>query len=82
MSELQLTSGEDSLTPVRRSWVRWRLVLILMGFAGLSHFHRQSLPSVVQQIMRDWVEAQSEEQKEMRNTLEKIADALRKREMN
>ncbi|MCC2688660.1 MAG: flagellar motor protein MotA [Rhizobiaceae bacterium] len=35
-----------------------------------------------QQIMRDWVEAQSEEQKEMRNTLEKIADALRKREMN
>jgi hypothetical protein len=35
-----------------------------------------------QQIMRDWVEAQSEEQKEMRNTLEKIADAMRKREVN
>jgi hypothetical protein len=35
-----------------------------------------------QQIMRDWVEAQSEEQKAMRNTLEKIADALRKRELN
>ncbi len=35
-----------------------------------------------QQIMRDWVEAQSEEQKAMRGTLEKIADALRKRELN
>lgn len=35
-----------------------------------------------QQIMRDWVEAQSEEQKAMRNTLEKIADALKKRELS
>jgi hypothetical protein len=35
-----------------------------------------------QQIMRDWVEAQSHEQKAMRNTLEKIAEALRKREMH
>ncbi|RJG43686.1 MotA/TolQ/ExbB proton channel family protein [Mesorhizobium sp. DCY119] len=35
-----------------------------------------------QQIMRDWVEAQSQEQKAMRNTLEKIADALKKREHN
>lgn len=35
-----------------------------------------------QQIMRDWVEAQSEEQKAMRNTLEKIADALRKKELH
>jgi hypothetical protein len=35
-----------------------------------------------QQIMRDWVEAQSEEQKAMRSTLDKIADALRKREMH
>jgi hypothetical protein len=33
-----------------------------------------------QQIMRDWVEAQSQEQKAMRATLEKIADALKKRE--
>jgi hypothetical protein len=33
-----------------------------------------------QQIMRDWVEAQSDEQKAMRQTLEKIADALKKRE--
>ncbi len=31
-----------------------------------------------QQIMRDWVEAQSDEQKAMRDTLEKIADALKK----
>lgn len=31
-----------------------------------------------QQLMRDWVEAQSEEQRAMRNTLEKIADALKK----
>ena len=35
-----------------------------------------------QQIMRDWVEAQSEEQKAMRSTLERIADALKKREMH
>ena len=33
-----------------------------------------------QQIMRDWVEAQSEEQKAMRKTLEKIAEALKTRE--
>jgi len=32
-----------------------------------------------QQIMRDWVEAQSQEQQAMRSTLEKIADALHKR---
>ena len=35
-----------------------------------------------QQIMRDWVEAQSDEQKAMRSTLEKIADALKKRELH
>ena len=35
-----------------------------------------------QQIMRDWVEAQSEEQKAMRSTLDKIADALKNRELN
>ncbi|MEP9372172.1 MotA/TolQ/ExbB proton channel family protein [Mesorhizobium sp. KR1-2] len=33
-----------------------------------------------QQIMRDWVEAQSQEQKAMRATLEKIAEALKTRE--
>ncbi|MDP3899401.1 MAG: MotA/TolQ/ExbB proton channel family protein [Mesorhizobium sp.] len=31
-----------------------------------------------QQIMRDWVEAQSDEQKRLRDTLDKIADALNK----
>jgi hypothetical protein len=35
-----------------------------------------------QQIMRDWVEAQSEEQKAMRDTLDRIAEALRQREMH
>ena len=34
-----------------------------------------------QQIMRDWVEAQSEEQKALRGTLDKIAEALRNREV-
>ena len=33
-----------------------------------------------QQIMRDWVEAQSQEQQAMRATLEKIAEALKTRE--
>jgi hypothetical protein len=34
-----------------------------------------------QQMMRDWVEAQSDEQKEVRATLDKLAEALRKREI-
>jgi len=33
-----------------------------------------------QQMMRDWVEAQSDEQRAMRSTLEKIANALKSRE--
>ncbi len=33
-----------------------------------------------QQIMRDWVEAQANEQKAMRVTLDKLADAIRKQE--
>lgn len=37
----------------RPTWVRWQMIAILMGFAGLNHFHRQSLPSVVNVIMRD-----------------------------
>lgn len=37
----------------RPTWVRWRIVIILMGFAGLTHFHRQSLPSVVERVMHD-----------------------------
>jgi ACS family glucarate transporter-like MFS transporter len=35
------------------SRVRWRLVAILMGFSGLNHFHRQSLPAAVDEVMRD-----------------------------
>lgn len=37
----------------RPTWVRWRIVLILMGFTGLNHFHRQSLPAVVKEVMSD-----------------------------
>ena len=35
-----------------------------------------------QQIMRDWVEAQSEEQKAMRGTLDRLADTLKNRELS
>jgi hypothetical protein len=35
-----------------------------------------------QQIMRDWVEAQSEEQKAMRRTLDRLADQMKNRELN
>ncbi|MFC5385640.1 MotA/TolQ/ExbB proton channel family protein [Aquamicrobium segne] len=42
------------------------------GIAGLVKNMRSE-----QQIMRDWVEAQSDEQRAMRETLEKIADALK-----
>ncbi len=35
-----------------------------------------------QQIMRDWVEAQSQEQRALRATLDQIAEALKKRELN
>jgi sugar phosphate permease len=39
--------------PTRQTWVRWRMVVILMAFTGLNHFHRQSLPAVVNVVMRD-----------------------------
>src|SRR5262245_60824221 len=39
--------------PARPTWVRWRMVFILMAFTGLNHFHRQSLPAVVNEVMRD-----------------------------
>jgi ACS family glucarate transporter-like MFS transporter len=35
------------------AWARWQIILILMGFTCLNHFHRQSLPSVVGSVMRD-----------------------------
>ncbi|MBX3597951.1 MAG: MotA/TolQ/ExbB proton channel family protein [Rhizobiaceae bacterium] len=47
------------------------------GISGLVKNMRQE-----QQLMRDWVEQQSEEQKAMRETLERIAVALRERERN
>jgi sugar phosphate permease len=37
--------------PRRPTWVRWQIVVILMAFTGLNHFHRQSLPAVVNQVM-------------------------------
>jgi hypothetical protein len=51
MTEPELTRSPAALLSSR--WARWRIVLILMGFTGLNHFHRQSLPAVVQQIMHD-----------------------------
>lgn len=45
------------------------------GIAGLVKNMRQE-----QQMMRDWVEAQANDQKELRETLEKIATSLKKRE--
>lgn len=51
MTESQ--SGIDSQVGERPTWVRWRLILLLMGFTGLNHFHRQSLPAVVNEVMRD-----------------------------
>src|SRR5207302_4381189 len=51
-----MTEPQPTNNPVatsRPSRVRWQVVLILMGFTGLNHFHRQSLPAVVQEIMRD-----------------------------
>jgi ACS family glucarate transporter-like MFS transporter len=40
--------------PSRRLvWMRWQTIAILMGFTGLNHFHRQSLPSMIDAVMRD-----------------------------
>src|SRR4051812_14302251 len=51
MTESQL--GFVSKRGRRPTWVRWRLTLILMGLTGLNPFHRQSLPAVVDDVMRD-----------------------------
>lgn len=40
-------------SPGSPTWVRWQMIVLLMAFAGLNHFHRQSLPSVVTSIMKD-----------------------------
>lgn len=47
------------------------------GISGLVKNMRQE-----QQMMRDWVEAQAAEQKALRETLDKIATALKKRDSN
>src|SRR3954463_8243002 len=44
------TLGDPSERP---TWVRWQMIVILMAFTGLNHFHRQSLPSVVDSVMHD-----------------------------
>jgi sugar phosphate permease len=45
---------EPAIAPMARpTWARWRMIVILMCFTGLNHFHRQSLPSVVGDVMRD-----------------------------
>jgi ACS family glucarate transporter-like MFS transporter len=43
--------ANDPLGPP--TWVRWQMIVLLMGFAGLNHFHRQSLPAAVSVIMPD-----------------------------
>lgn len=44
------SASGDSQRPTS---VRWQLTSILMGFTCLNHFHRQSLPSVVERVMHD-----------------------------
>src|SRR5436190_12386343 len=42
---------KDSLA--NPTWVRWQMIAMLMVFAGLNHFHRQSLPAVADRIIKD-----------------------------
>jgi hypothetical protein len=45
-------AGFRDMDPFSRpTWVRWQMIAILMGFTCLNHFHRQSLPSVVDKII-------------------------------
>jgi ACS family glucarate transporter-like MFS transporter len=46
-------SAAPEPAPARPTRVRWQIVLVLMAFTGLNHFHRQSLPAVVNDVMRD-----------------------------
>ena len=50
-SEPAVFNGMDPFA--RPTWVRWQMIAILMGFTCLNHFHRQSLPSVVDRIIGD-----------------------------
>jgi sugar phosphate permease len=48
------SAGSRDMDPLARpTWVRWQMIAILMGFTCLNHFHRQSLPSVVDKIIQD-----------------------------
>ncbi|HLJ12190.1 MAG TPA: MFS transporter [Planctomycetaceae bacterium] len=51
MSAPQPATADGRLGPP--TWIRWQMVVILMGFTGLNHFNRQSIPAVVNQIMDD-----------------------------
>ncbi|MCT8997924.1 MotA/TolQ/ExbB proton channel family protein [Chelativorans intermedius] len=51
------------------------MAALASGISGLVKSMRQE-----QQMMRDWVEAQAEDQKALRETLEQIAEALKKRD--
>ncbi|MBL8583888.1 MAG: DUF3243 family protein, partial [Rhizobiaceae bacterium] len=67
----RLRSMQDSGASSQR--VATAMANLADGISGLVRNMRSE-----QQIMRDWVEAQAEEQKAMRATLDKIADALRR----
>jgi ACS family glucarate transporter-like MFS transporter len=51
MTEPNTSIAADDLQ--RPTFIRWRMILILCGFTGLNHFHRQSLPAVVDNVMHD-----------------------------
>jgi hypothetical protein len=72
MSE-RLRTMQDSGASSQR--VATAMANLADGISGLVRNMRSE-----QQIMRDWVEAQSEEQKAMRATLDKLAEALRKQQ--
>lgn len=46
-------SPHSSAAAERATSVRWQMVLMLMVFTGLNHFHRQSLTVVADEIKRD-----------------------------
>ncbi|GHC76805.1 flagellar motor protein MotA [Limoniibacter endophyticus] len=67
----KLRSGEEHASNPR---VAGAMANLADGVAGLVKTMRQE-----QQMMRDWVEAQAEEQKALRQTLEKLSQSLEKR---
>jgi hypothetical protein len=71
----QLRSAQESAGSNQR--VAAAMANLADGISGLVKNMRSE-----QQLMRDWVEAQSEEQKALRRTLDRIAEALKQREVN